>query len=115
MLYSGPAGPTQAVVEPLVADVGLRPVRVGDNDKVGLVDDLTRLWFTLAFEQGLGRDLGLQDPHPLRPAAGWPTGLRSRAAAVRPPGGALPPHRRPAAAPPRRRRRRRSRAGDGQR
>jgi predicted dinucleotide-binding enzyme len=58
MLYSGPAGPTQDVLESLVADVGLRPVRVGDNDKIGLVDDFTRLWFTLAFEQGLGRGLG---------------------------------------------------------
>ena len=60
MLYSGPAGPTQDVLESLVADVGLRPVRVGDNDKIGLVDDFTRLWFTLAFEQGLGRGLGFR-------------------------------------------------------
>ena len=60
MLYSGPAGPTQHVVESLVADTGLRPIRVGDNDKVDLVDAFTRLWFTLAFEQGLGRGLGFK-------------------------------------------------------
>lgn len=60
LLYSGPAGPTQDVVESLIAATGLRPIRVGDNDKVDLVDGFTRLWFTLAFEQGLGRGLGFK-------------------------------------------------------
>ena len=60
LLYTGPAGPSQAVVETLVGDTGLRPVRVGDNDKAGIVDDLARLWFALAFEQGLGRNLGFK-------------------------------------------------------
>lgn len=47
LFYAGPDGEAQAVVEQLVQDVGLRPVRVGGADQVGLVDDLLRLWFTL--------------------------------------------------------------------
>ncbi len=60
LLYSGPAGPSQDVVESLIADTGLRPIRVGDNDRIDLVDGFTGLWFALAFEQGLGRDLGFK-------------------------------------------------------
>jgi len=60
MLYSGPEGPGRRVVEGLIEDTGLRPILVGDNDKVGLVDDFTKLWFALAFERGLGRGLGFK-------------------------------------------------------
>ena len=60
MLYSGPDGETREVVEDLIGDTGLRPVRVGGNDKAGVVDDFVRLWFTLAFEQGLGRNVGFK-------------------------------------------------------
>lgn len=60
LLYSGPAGPGQAVTEALIAATGLRPIRVGDNGKVKIVDDFVTLWFTLAFEAGFGRNLGFK-------------------------------------------------------
>jgi len=47
-------------VERLIADVGLRPVRVGGLDKVGVVDGVLRLWFALAVEQKMGRHLAFK-------------------------------------------------------
>lgn len=60
MLYAGPAGPGQETVEQLIGATGLRPIRVGDATKAGIVDDFVKLWFTLAFEQGLGRGVGFK-------------------------------------------------------
>ncbi|GGI00046.1 NADPH-dependent F420 reductase [Arthrobacter liuii] len=60
LLYSGPAGPGQTVTEALIAATGLRPIRIGDNDKAKTVDDFVTLWFTLAFEAGYGRNLGFK-------------------------------------------------------
>ncbi|MEA2284896.1 MAG: 8-hydroxy-5-deazaflavin:NADPH oxidoreductase [Solirubrobacteraceae bacterium] len=44
-------GPEDAGVEQLIADVGLRPVRVGDVDAVEVVDGAARLWLTLVFRR----------------------------------------------------------------
>ncbi len=60
LFYCGPAGEDQAVVEGLIRDVGLRPVRVGDLDQVGLVDMIGGLWFALAYGQGMGRNLAFK-------------------------------------------------------
>ena len=60
MLYSGPAGEAQGIVEELIGTAGLRPIWVGDNDKAQIVDNFTALWFTLAFEPGWGRNLGFK-------------------------------------------------------
>lgn len=60
LLYCGPAGDAQQTVETVIAATGLRPIRVGDNDKAPIVDTLTGLWFSLAFEQGMGRGLGFK-------------------------------------------------------
>lgn len=60
LLYTGPEGLAQTTAETLIAATGLRPVRVGDNDKAKIVDDLATLWFALAFGQGLGRNLGFK-------------------------------------------------------
>jgi hypothetical protein len=60
LLYCGPDGQGQAVVEQLIGDVGLRPVRVGDLGQVGLVDMVGSLWFALAFGQGMGRHLAFK-------------------------------------------------------
>jgi predicted dinucleotide-binding enzyme len=60
MLYAGPAGTGQDTVEKLIGATGLRPIRVGDATKVGLVDDFVKLWFALAFDQGLGRGVGFK-------------------------------------------------------
>lgn len=48
-------GPDDAGLEQLIADVGLRPVRVGDIDAIDVVDGAARLWLTLVFRQGYPR------------------------------------------------------------
>jgi len=48
-------GPEDAGVERLIRDVGLSPVRVGDLDKIDVVDGVARLWITLVFQQGMPR------------------------------------------------------------
>ena len=60
LIYCGPDGDARAVVEGLIAATGLRPVRVGDQDAVAIVDAMTRLWFALAFQQGWGRGVGFK-------------------------------------------------------
>ena len=53
-------GPEDAGVEPLIADVGLRPIRVGDSDAIDVVDGVGRLWLTLVFRQGHPRRLAFR-------------------------------------------------------
>ena len=52
LFYCGPDGDADAVAAQLIADVGLRPVRVGDLDQVEVVDAVTRLWFALSRQRG---------------------------------------------------------------
>ncbi|MER7848661.1 NAD(P)-binding domain-containing protein [Kitasatospora sp. NPDC096077] len=54
---------TRATAERLIADIGLRPVYVGGNDTVHVVDGLTRLWFALAVKRGHGRRVALRLLH----------------------------------------------------
>ena len=42
-------------VEQLIAEVGLRPVYIGNVDAAVALDGMTRLWFALVFGQGFGR------------------------------------------------------------
>jgi predicted dinucleotide-binding enzyme len=56
LLFAGPESHREDV-EHLIADVGLRPVYVGDLDKAPLVDAVGALWGALAFGQGQGRRL----------------------------------------------------------
>jgi predicted dinucleotide-binding enzyme len=62
MPYAGAAdGKNGPIVERLIADIGFRPIRLGDDDRaLEAVDALARLWFLLAFGQGYGRRLGLR-------------------------------------------------------
>lgn len=60
LFYCGPASPGQNVVEGLIQDMGLRPVRLGGLDQVGLVDMISGLWFALAYGQGMGRQLAFK-------------------------------------------------------
>ena len=60
LLWCGPDGESGALVEGLIADVGLRPVRVGGLDQVRVVDMLASLWFALALGQGRGRQLAFK-------------------------------------------------------
>lgn len=60
LFYSGPPSHQQSV-EALIEAVGLRPVWVGDGpDAADVLDGLTRLWFTLALQQGRGRHLAFR-------------------------------------------------------
>ena len=60
LFYCGPAGDAQAVVEQLIVDVGLRPVRVGDLDQIQLVDLMGLIWRALASGRGMGRHLAFK-------------------------------------------------------
>ena len=60
LFYCGPDGESREVVERLITDVGLRPVRLGDTDAVGLVDAVASLWFALALGQRMGRHLAFK-------------------------------------------------------
>jgi 8-hydroxy-5-deazaflavin:NADPH oxidoreductase len=60
MLYAAEPGRPKDVAERLISDVGLRPVYVGGADAFGVVDSVTRLWFTLVFQRGLGRRLAFK-------------------------------------------------------
>ncbi len=60
LFYCGPDGDAREMVEQLITDVGLRPMRLGDIDQVGLVDSITSLWFALAIRQSKGRHLAFK-------------------------------------------------------
>jgi 8-hydroxy-5-deazaflavin:NADPH oxidoreductase len=60
LFYCGPDGDAREMVEQLITDVGLRPMRLGDIDQVGLVDSVSQLWFALALRQGKGRHLAFK-------------------------------------------------------
>ena len=53
-------GPEDAGVENLIADVGARPIRVGDSDAIDVVDGVGRLWLTLVFREGHPRRLAFR-------------------------------------------------------
>jgi predicted dinucleotide-binding enzyme len=60
LLWCGPDGEQGALIEALIADIGLRPLRVGGLDQLHLVDALAGLWFALALGQGRGRHLAFK-------------------------------------------------------
>jgi len=56
LLYCGPEGDARAVVEQLIAEIGLHPVCLGGLEQIEVVDEILRLWGTLALFQGWGRN-----------------------------------------------------------
>jgi predicted dinucleotide-binding enzyme len=60
LFYCGSGGEARAKVEQLISDVGLRPVYLGGNEQLGLLDSIATLWFTLAFGQKKGRHLAFK-------------------------------------------------------
>ncbi len=61
LLYCGPEeGDAVATMEALIEEIGLKPIRIGDLDQVGIVDSIVRLWFSLAVGRGLGRHLAFK-------------------------------------------------------
>lgn len=61
LFYCGPdETPARQAVERLIADIGLNPMYVGGLEQVPLLDALTRLWFSLAMGQKMGRHLAFK-------------------------------------------------------
>jgi 8-hydroxy-5-deazaflavin:NADPH oxidoreductase len=60
MFYSGPDGPQRTLVDGLIAEIGVRPIWVGDNDQAAIVDDLGALWVTLVRQRGRSRRIALK-------------------------------------------------------
>ncbi len=60
LFFCGPDGDDGVTAERLIADVGLRPVRVGGVEEVEVVDELLRVWFMLAVKQHRGRRLAFK-------------------------------------------------------
>jgi hypothetical protein len=58
MFFSAPEA-DRATVETVIADVGLRPIYLGE-DQESLVDALFEIWIALAVKQGRGRRLALR-------------------------------------------------------
>jgi predicted dinucleotide-binding enzyme len=60
LFYCGPEGDSRSVVEKLIADVGLRPVRVGGLETAPLVDNVGALWVALVFGQHKRRHMAFR-------------------------------------------------------
>jgi hypothetical protein len=61
MPYAGPDGPARTVVDTAIADLGFRPIWLGEGpDAVAIADALARLWIQLVFTRGWDRRLGLR-------------------------------------------------------
>lgn len=52
LFYCGDAGDERAIMDKLINDVGLRPICIGGPESVPLLDQMTRLWFTLVMAEG---------------------------------------------------------------
>ncbi len=64
LFYAGPQTDDRQVVEQLIANVGLRPLYVGQGVAgADLLDGVTRLWFALAAGQGYGRRMAFKTLH----------------------------------------------------
>ena len=60
LLYAAEEGTARETAERLIEDVGLRPVWLGGREAFDVCDAVTRLWFTLVFQRGLGRRLAFK-------------------------------------------------------
>jgi predicted dinucleotide-binding enzyme len=58
--FTGPDGAARQKVEQLIAEVGVRPIWIGDNRLVNLVDALGSLWVNLGRQPGLSRHIALK-------------------------------------------------------
>ena len=60
LLYAAEEGVARDTAVTLIRDVGLEPVWLGGVEAFDVVDSVTRLWFTLALQRGLGRRLAFK-------------------------------------------------------
>jgi predicted dinucleotide-binding enzyme len=56
LFYCGPDGGTRTTIEQLINEIGLHPVWLGGLDQIEVVDNILRLWATLALFQNKGRN-----------------------------------------------------------
>ena len=55
LFYCGEIGDARETIEGLIRDVGLRPIYVGGSEAAPLLDNMTRLSYTLVLQQGYSR------------------------------------------------------------
>lgn len=60
LFYCGPAGDSNDMVTRMIEDIGLRPMYLGDNSQIDLVDAVGRIWFALVFGQHKSRHLAFK-------------------------------------------------------
>ena len=60
LFYCGPAGDSNDIVTRMIEDIGLRPMYLGDNSQIDLVDAVGRIWFALVFGQHKSRHLAFK-------------------------------------------------------
>lgn len=60
LFWCGPDGAAGDTVTAIIRAVGLEPVRIGDLGAAATLDGVARLWFQLAFSEGMGRHLAFK-------------------------------------------------------
>jgi hypothetical protein len=60
LIYCGDSGQARVAVEQLIADIGLRPIYIGNLEQLPVVDNLAKLWFALVFGQKYSRRLAFK-------------------------------------------------------
>lgn len=55
LFYCGDDDDGRKIMNSLIRDVGLRPIYIGGPEAVPLLDQMTRLWFTLVLAEGYDR------------------------------------------------------------
>ncbi len=51
---------SRTTTDQLIAEIGLRPIYIGDLDLAAVLDGMTRMWFALALAQGRGRRIAFK-------------------------------------------------------
>jgi len=60
MPYCGDHADAKQIVRPLIADLGFDPVDAGPLRQARLLEPFALLWISLAYQQGLGREIGFK-------------------------------------------------------
>jgi 8-hydroxy-5-deazaflavin:NADPH oxidoreductase len=55
MFYCGPEGEPRSRIHQLIEEIGVKPIWVGENDRVHLVDNMGALWVNMVFQRGWKR------------------------------------------------------------
>jgi 8-hydroxy-5-deazaflavin:NADPH oxidoreductase len=55
MFYCGPGDENRSQIHQLIAEIGVNPIWVGDNDRIQLVDNMGALWVNMVLQRGWRR------------------------------------------------------------